>query len=107
MLDLTDEKVRSHLGVTEQDVVSDDYAVTQAIGVAARNARFDAVLAPAAALPSCKTLAVFVNALPKAKAERSEVRQPPPRLADLLPVIRPHEDVPDAVRRVLNAELGG
>ena len=61
VLDLTDEKVRSHLGVTEQDVVSDDYAVTQAIGVAARNARFDAVLAPAAALPGCKTLVVCLQ----------------------------------------------
>lgn len=101
VLDLTDEKIRSRLGVTEQDLVSDDYSVTQAIATAARNAGFDAILAPAAALSGCQTLAVFVDALPKVNAERSEVRQPPPRLADLLRAIRPHESVPDAVRRVL------
>jgi RES domain-containing protein len=101
VLDLTDSKTRSHLGVDEADLVSDDCVTTQAIASAARDAGFDAVLAPAAALPGCESLAVFVHALPNVKAERSEVRQPPPRLADLLPLIRPHEDVPDTVRRLL------
>lgn len=101
VLDLTDKKVRSHLGVDEEDLVSDDCATTQAIATAARDAGFDAVLAPAAALPDCETLAVFVHALPNVEAERSEVRQPPPRLTDLLPLIRPHEDMPDTVRRLL------
>jgi RES domain-containing protein len=101
VLDLTDEETRSHLNVDEADLVSDDYATTQAIAAAARDAGFDAVMAPAAALPGCETLAVFVHALPHVDAERSQVRQPPPRLADLLAVIRPHENVPDAVRRLL------
>lgn len=101
VLDLTDKETRSHLNVDEADLVSDDYATTQAIAAAARDAGFDAVLAPAAALPGCETLAVFIHALPNVDAERSEVRQPPPRLADLLPLIRPHENVPDAVRRLL------
>jgi RES domain len=102
VLDLTDEATRSHLGVSEADLVSDDCTVTRDIATAARDAGFDAVLAPAAALAGCKTLAVFAHALPaKVAAERSEVRQPPPRLADLLPRIRPHEDVPDVVRRLL------
>lgn len=101
VLDLTDKKTRSHLNVDEADLVSDDYATTQAIAAAARDAGFDAVLAPAAALPGCETLAVFAHALPNVDAQRSEVRQPPPRLADLLPLIRPHENVPDAVRRLL------
>jgi RES domain-containing protein len=100
VLDLTDEKIRSHLNVDEADLVSDDYATTQAIATAARDAGFDAVLAPAAALPGCETLAVFVHAMPKVQAERSEVRQPPPRLVNLLPLIRPHENVPDVVRRL-------
>ena len=81
--------------------MSDDYATTHSIACAARDAGFDAVLAPAAALPGCETLAVFVHALPNITAERSEVRQPPPRLADLLPLIRTHEDVPHTVRRLL------
>lgn len=101
ILDLTDEATRSHLGVDEADLVSDDYATTQAIAAAARDTGFDALLAPAVALPGGTTLVVFAHALLKVKAERSEVRQPPPRLADLLPFIRPHEDVPDTVRRVL------
>jgi RES domain len=106
VLDLTEVTTRAHLGVTEADLVSDDYAITQTIACAARDAGFDAVLAPAAALPGCETLAVFALALPNITAERSQVRQPPPRLADLLPLIRPHEDVPDTVRRLL-ITLGG
>jgi RES domain-containing protein len=101
VLDLTDSGIRAQLGVTETELVCDDYATTQAIATAARAAGFDAVLAPAAALPGCQTLAVFAAALPKVQPGRSEVRQPPPRLADLLPLIRPHENVPDAVRRML------
>lgn len=99
VLDLTDPQVRAHVGVEESDLIGDDYALTQAIAEAARSAGFDGVLAPAAALPRRETLAVFAHALPLVQAERSEVRQPPPRLADLLPLIRPHERVPDAVRR--------
>lgn len=101
VLDLTDAKVRAHLGVGESNLIGDDYALTQAIAEAARDAGFDGILAPAAALPRRETLAVFAHALPRVQAERSEVRQPPPRLADLLPLIRPHESVPDAVRRTL------
>lgn len=100
VLDLTDSTTRSHLNVNEADLVSDDYATTQAIATAARHAGFDAVLAPAAALPGCETLAVFMHALPKVDAQRSQIRQPPPRLADLLPLIRPHEHLPDTVRRL-------
>ncbi len=100
VLDLTDTAVRAHLGVDESDLIGDDYSTTQAIATAARDAGFDAVLAPAAALPDRETLAVFAHALPSVQAERSEIRQPPPRLADLLPLIRPHERVPDAVRRL-------
>jgi RES domain-containing protein len=103
ILDLTDRETRSLLGVGETDLVSDDCATPQTIAAAARDAGFDGVLAPAAALPGCETLAVFAHALPGVQAERSKVRQPPPRLADLLPLIRPHEDVPETVRRLLIA----
>lgn len=99
VLDLTDATVRSLLGVDENDLIGDDYALTQSIAAAALDAGFHAVLAPAAALLGRETLAVFAHALPLVQAERSDVRQPPPRLADLLPLIRPHESVPDAVRR--------
>lgn len=100
VLDLTDEAVRAHLGVHEPDLVGDDHSASQAIAAAARDAGFQAILAPAAALPGRETLAVFAHALSSVHPERSEVRQPPPRLADLLPLIRPHERVPEAVRRL-------
>jgi hypothetical protein len=51
VLDLTDKETRAHLNVDEAALVSDNYATTQAIAAAARAAGFDAVLAPAAALP--------------------------------------------------------
>jgi hypothetical protein len=103
VLDLTDTTTRSHLGVDEDDLVSEDCTLTQTIASAAREAGFDAILAPAAGLPGCQTLAVFAHALPNITPERSQIRQPPPRLADLLPLIRPHEGVPDTVRRLLKA----
>jgi len=101
VLDLTDPTTRAHLGVTEAHLTAEDLDVTQEIAGAARDAGFDAILAPAVALPGCQTLAVFAHALAKVTAQRSVVQQPPPRLADLLPVIRPHEAVPDTVRRML------
>lgn len=99
VLDLTDAAVRIHLGIDESDLIGDGYSITQDIAAAARDSGFHAVLAPAAALPDRETLAVFAHALPSLSAERSAIRQPPPRLADLLPLIRPHERVPEAVRR--------
>jgi hypothetical protein len=108
VLDLTDQEVRAHLDIHESDLLSDDNTITQELAAAAQDARFDAILAPAAALPGRQTLAVFARALPKVHAERSEIRQPPPRLADLLPLIRPHERVPDTIRRMFRtmAEAG-
>ena len=61
VLDLTEGNTRSHLGVDETDLVSDDCAITRAIAAAARDAGFDGVLAPAATLPGCETLAVSVG----------------------------------------------
>lgn len=101
VLDLTDPVTRAHLGVTEEDLTAEELDLTQEIAAAAREAGFDAILAPAVALPGCHTLAVFAHALSSITAERSVIRQPPPRLADLLPVIRPHEAVPDTVRRMM------
>ena len=49
VLDLTNATTRAHLGVDEDDLTSKDCAITQAIACAARDAGFDAVLAPAAA----------------------------------------------------------
>lgn len=106
VLDLTDRDVRDLLDIEESDLLSDDYTATQALAEAARDAGFDGILAPAAALRGRQTLAVYAHALRKIEAERSEIRQPPPRLVDLLPLIRPHERVPDAIRRVYRTIAG-
>jgi RES domain-containing protein len=100
VLDLTDNTVQSHLGINEADLTGDDYNLTQAIADSARAAGYQGILAPSAALPGRETIAVFASALTFIEAERSEIRQPPPRLADLLPNIRQHENVPDVIRRI-------
>ena len=103
VLDLTSAAVRTALGVTEDDLIGDGYAITQAIAAVARSAGFAGLLAPSAALSGRQTLVVFASGMPRVVPEPSRVRQPPPRLADLLAVIRPHPDVPTAVRRTLHA----
>ena len=100
VLDLTDPTVCVALGVTEDDLVADDYTLCQDIAAAAHAAGFDGILAPAAALPGRRTLAIFATAMRKVVPGPSRVRQPPPRMADLLAAIRPHPDVPTAVRRL-------
>ncbi len=108
ILDLTSANVRSVLGVSDCDLIGDDYAPTQALADAARAAGFSGLLAPAAALPGQRTLVAFAAGMARVQAGPSHLRQPPARLADLLAVIRPHSDVPDAIRRSLHAvALGG
>jgi hypothetical protein len=102
VLDLTDPGVLAILDLTVADLVGDDYSMSQQLAVAALDAGFDGMLAPSAALPGRRTLVVFASA-PRSTIveESSAVRQPPPRLADLLRVIRPHIDMPSAVRDYL------
>jgi hypothetical protein len=80
----------NELCVDETDLLSDDYTTTEAIAAAARDANFDPVLAPAAALSGFQTLAVFVHALPNraraidgppssAAARRTSPADPPAR----------------------------
>jgi RES domain-containing protein len=103
VLDLTSAAVRDSIGVTEAELVDDDYRLTQALGEAAQQAGFLGILAPAAALQGGRTLVLFPAAFESGHvtAESSRIRQPPPRLADLLGAIRAHPDVPAAVRAAL------
>lgn len=104
VLDLTSPAVRDALGVTQDELTGDEYTATRAIAAAARDAGFDGLLAPSAALPGRATLVVFSRGMAHVVvASPSRVRQPPPRLADLLAVIRTHPDVPSGVRRTLHA----
>lgn len=103
VLDLTDERVRADLHISADDLIGDDYAISQEIAGAAEGAGFEGVLAPSAALPGRRTLVVFPAAFQSLDAERSVVRQPPPRLVDLIGLIRAHPDVPMPVRHRLIA----
>lgn len=102
VLDLTDPDVQQLLGLIEADLTSDDYAVCQDVAAVARDAGFDAVLAPSAALPDLQTLAVFAGALHSGKvvAEHSRVQTPPVTLLDWLPQIRPVPQAAAAVARL-------
>lgn len=103
VLDLTDDAIVRSLGVNPADLVSDDYTTTQAVAEEARRAGFAGILAPSAALPGRRTLVLFPPGVANARPLLSRVRQPPPRMADLLGSIRLHRDVPAAVRWLLAA----
>lgn len=102
VLDLCDPTTRDRLGVSEADLTSDDYGLCQAIADEAAH-HFDGVLAPSAALPGRRTLVIFPAGMAKVSVVSSRVRQPPPRLADLVNDIRVHRDVPAAVRSYLRS----
>jgi hypothetical protein len=100
-LDLTDPAVRAAVGLEDTDLLGDDYTKTQAVAAAAAAAGFGGLLAPSAALPGRRTLVVFAAGGSAITAEWSSVRQPPPRLADLLRAIRVRADMPLVVRQLL------
>jgi RES domain-containing protein len=83
VLDLTDQAVRDLFGVTEADLVRDDYSVTQEIAEQARLAGFGGILAPSAALPGRRTLVVFPSGAASRTPGPSSVRRPPPRMGSL------------------------
>ena len=102
VLDLTDPVVRHRLELDEADLTGDDYTICQQVAVLVRQAGFDAILVPSAALPGYQTLVVFHRALGKVRSPGNDrVRQAPPRMVDLLETIRLHHDVPTSVRRLL------
>ena len=101
VLDLTDASVLAALGVAEVDLIGDDYAVTRRIAEVAASAGFEGILAPSAALAGHTTLVVFPAGMHAAQPGISRVRQPPPRMADLLVAIRAHPDVPGSVQGLL------
>lgn len=93
VLDLTDPEVRERIDVTEDELVSDDLSVCQAIGDRAREVGFDGILGPSAALPGEATLAVFPAGMRKVLEEHSRVQRPPRSLLPLLGRVRLSESV--------------
>ena len=108
VLDLTDPSILTTLKLTGTDLIGDNYEDTQRIAAAAESAGFAGILAPSAALPGRRTLVVFASAAAEIHEELSRVRQPPPRLADLLQLVRPLPATPRAVHNHLarTAALG-
>ncbi len=88
VLDLTDARVREIFGVSERDLTGDDLTRCQEIADYAREARFDAILAPSAALEGQRTVAVFSSAMQKVTEERSRVGSPPAPARRLLSRVR-------------------
>ena len=63
-LDLTSAPVRKALGLTKEEILSpDDFTKTQAVARAARQAGFEALIAPSAVGDDCETLVVFKDKL--------------------------------------------
>lgn len=102
VLDLTNPALLEQLGLHEDDLIGDDYEACQEIAAVARDVGFDGVLSPSAALPGQRTLVVFHDAMGKLQQIGPErIRQAPPRVVDLLGIIRLHPEVPTSVRRIL------
>jgi RES domain-containing protein len=88
VLDLTDPRVREALAVTEEDLTRDDLTRCQRLGEAAREAGFEGVLAPSAALAGEAILVVFPSGTPKLTEEQSRVQRAPARLRALVSRVR-------------------
>lgn len=103
VLDLTDPGVRDQLGVTEDELVGDDWNRCQELATEAREAEFEGILAPSAAFVGETTLAVFASAIGKVVAEHSRVQRPPIRMIRVLERVRVPEAAIDTVGRLYEA----
>ena len=75
VLDLRDPSVRSALGVNAEELLSDDPAITRAIGEAAQHLGYEAVVSPSAARDSGHVLVIFLtNRSPESLIELIEIR---------------------------------
>jgi len=86
VLDLTDEAVRTVLGVTEAQLVSNDYATCRRVADVAwkHPERYGGILAPSAAKAGEATLAVSQAWLEgHVEVESSRTQTPPRRLIEL------------------------
>jgi RES domain-containing protein len=88
VLDLTEARVREALDVSERELTGDDLTRCQRIAEYARDAGYDAILAPSAALDGQRTIAVFSSAMRKIAEGRSRVGSPPASARRLLGLVR-------------------
>jgi len=77
VLDLCDVRTRKRLGLTLRDFKStDDWSVTQAIGIAARKAGLAGILYPVGERPFRRNLAVILEAVKPAELTPTELNWP-------------------------------
>jgi RES domain-containing protein len=82
-LDLTDPSTRDKLGVRQEDLVSDNWALTQDLSRAARRAGFDALVVPSAA-GDHHNLVVFKDLLGDDETAETERVDPAPQGPEIL-----------------------
>jgi RES domain-containing protein len=102
VLNLTDANVVRTLGVDPNDLTSDDTSTCQTLARQAVADGYEGILAPSAALPGRRTLAVFQAGMPRLAVEHEDVRRLPSRVLDLVDMI----PMPDAVRENIDRWLG-
>ena len=75
VLDLRDPSVRSALGVNAEELLSDDPAITRAIGEAAQHLGYEAVVSPSAGRDAGHVVVLFLtNRSPESLIEVVEVQ---------------------------------
>lgn len=107
VLDLTDELVREQLGVSEDELIGNQYGVCQAIAelLGTRLDLFGGILAPSAVIPSEQTLVVFQERIRgHVSVRHTRTARPPRRLFGLFELVI--DTLPAALQSPLR-ELAG
>jgi hypothetical protein len=88
VLDLTDVGTREALAISLQQLVAGDLTRCRAVAARAREAGYDGILAPSAALAGEQTLVVFASAMRKLSEGHSRIGRPPERARRVLRRVR-------------------
>jgi RES domain-containing protein len=88
VLDLSDPSVRTHLQVTLAELVDDDWSLCQDLADRARQADFEGLIVPSAALEGEISLVLFTSGMTRVVAEHSRIQRPPVRMLKVILDIR-------------------
>lgn len=67
--DLTDPEIRNRLGLQNDELIQDDWSLTQEVATAVRDAGFEAILAPSAAGPHVNLIIFKDRLLPESRVD--------------------------------------
>lgn len=77
VLDLFDPMIRRRLGISVRDLAGgDESTISQAIGIAAYNEGFEAVIYPRPLNPRCRNMAIFSDRITSNNIQLLELRTP-------------------------------